>query len=105
MVALWRFVGLTYAERHPQRVTAMVHGGVTTTRRAEIDLLYRGVAPLFPAQWARFRTGVPPAERAGDLVSAYHRLLQDPDPAMHMQAAQEWHGPGGPMAWRLGDRL
>jgi len=83
-------LGLAYAERHPQRVTAMVLGSVTTTRRAEIDWLYRGVAPLFPAQWARFRAGVPPAERDGDLVAAYHRLLQDLDPAIHMQAAQDW---------------
>jgi proline iminopeptidase len=83
-------LGLAYAERYPQRVTAMVLGGVATTRRAEIDWLYRGVAPLFPAQWARFRAGVPPAERDGDLVAAYYRLLQDPNPAIHMQAAQDW---------------
>jgi proline iminopeptidase len=83
-------LGLAYAERYPHRVTAIVLGGVTTTRRTEIDWLYRGVAPLFPAQWARFRAGVPPAQRAGDLVAAYHRLLQDPDPAIHMQAAREW---------------
>jgi proline iminopeptidase len=68
----------------------MVLGSVTTTRRAEIDWLYRGVAPLFPAQWARFRAGVPPAERDGDLVAAYYRLLQDPDPAMHTKAVQDW---------------
>ena len=83
-------LGLAYAERNPQRVTEMVLVGVTTTRRAEIDWLYRGVAPLFPAQWARFRAGVPPAERDGDLVAAYHRLLQDPDPAIHMKAAKDW---------------
>ena len=68
----------------------MVLGGVTTTRRSEIDWLYRAVAPLFPAQWARCRAGVLPADRDGDLVAAYHRLLQDPDPAMHMQAAKAW---------------
>ena len=83
-------LGLAYAERNPQRVTEIVLVGVTTTRRSEIDWLYRAVAPLFPAQWARFRAGVPPAERDGDLVAAYHRLLQDPDPAMHMKAAKDW---------------
>src|SRR2546428_11063102 len=77
-------LGLAYAERHPQRVTAIVLGGVTTTRRAEIDSLYRGVAPLFPAQWARLRAGFPPAERDGDLVAAYHRLLPGSDPGIHM---------------------
>ncbi len=83
-------LGLAYAERNPQRVTEIVLAGVTTTRRSEIDWLYRGVAPLFPAQWARFRAGVPTAERDGDLVSAYHRLLQDPNPAIHMKAAKDW---------------
>jgi proline iminopeptidase len=83
-------LGLAYAERYPHRVTEIVLGGVTTTRRTEIDWLYRGVAPLFPAQWARFRAGVPAAERDGDLVAAYHRLLQDPDPVIHLQAAKEW---------------
>jgi proline iminopeptidase len=83
-------LGLAYAERHPHRVTAMVLVGVTTTRRAEIDWLYRGVAPLVPAQWARFRAGVPPAEREGDRVAAYYRLLRAPDPAMHRRAAKDW---------------
>lgn len=83
-------LALAYAERNPQRVTEIVLLGVTTTRRSEIDWLYRGVAPLFPAQWARFRAGVPPAERDGDLVQAYHRLLQDPDPAVRMRAARDW---------------
>jgi proline iminopeptidase len=83
-------LGLAYAQRHPQRVTEIVLVSVTTTRRAEIDWLYRGVAPLFPVEWARFRAGVPPAERDGDLVAAYHRLLQEPDPAIHMKAAKDW---------------
>ena len=60
------------------------------TRRSEIDWLYRGVAPLFPEQWARFRAGVPPGERDGNLVEAYHRLLQNPDPAVHLKAAKDW---------------
>jgi proline iminopeptidase len=83
-------LGLAYAERYPHRVTEIVLAGVTMTRRSEIDWLYRGVAPLFPEQWARFRAGVPPAERDGDLVEAYHRLLQNPDPAIHMKAARDW---------------
>lgn len=83
-------LALAYAQRHPQQVSAIVLAGVTTTRRSEIDWLYRGVAPLFPAAWERFRQGVPPAERDGDLVAAYYRLLQNPEPAVHMPAAQAW---------------
>ena len=84
-------LGLAYAERYPQRVTEMVLSGVTMTRRSEIDWLYRGVAPLFPAQWNRLRSGVPVSERDEDLVEAYHRLLQDPDPAVHRKAAADWY--------------
>jgi proline iminopeptidase len=71
---------LAYAERHPGRVSEIVIPGVTLTRRADIDWLYRGVGRFFPAEWERFRAGVPPAERNGDLLAAYLRLLEDPDP-------------------------
>jgi proline iminopeptidase len=81
-------LALAYAERHPHRVTEMVLGDVTVTRRSEINWLYRGVAPLFPEEYECFRSGVPSAERDGDLVEAYHRLLQNPDPAIHVKAAQ-----------------
>ena len=33
---------LAYAQRHPQRVSEIVIAGVTTSRRSEIDWLYRG---------------------------------------------------------------
>ena len=88
-------LALAYAERHPDRVRALVLAGVGTTRRAEIDWLYRGSAALFPVAFARFRAGVPAAERDGDLVAAYHRLLQAPDPAVRARAADEWS------AWEL----
>jgi len=84
-------LGLAYAERHPERVSALVLVGVTMTRQAEIDWLYRGLAPLFPEEWAKFRAGVPEPERDGDLVAAYRRLLDDPDPAVSAKAAQDWH--------------
>jgi len=84
-------LALTSAERFPRRVTALVLVGVTMTRPSEIDWLYRGLAPLFPAQWAAFRAGVPESERDGDLVEAYYRLLHDPDPAVRTKAAQDFH--------------
>jgi proline iminopeptidase len=83
-------LGLAYAERQPGRVSELVLVGVTAGRRSEIDWLYRGVAPLFPEQWARFRDGVPAGERDGDLVEAYHRLLEAPDPSVRARAAKDW---------------
>ena len=83
-------LALAYAQRHPELVTEIVLVGVTTTRKRDIDWLYRGVCCLFPEQWARFQAGVPAAERDGDLVEAYHRLLMNPDPAIHGPAAASW---------------
>ncbi len=81
---------LAYAERHPHRVSEIVISGVTTTRRSEIDWLYRGVARFFPEEWGRFRADVPETEREGDLVAAYARRMEDPDPLVRAQAAKTW---------------
>jgi proline iminopeptidase len=83
-------LALAYSERHPERVTGIVLNAVTTTRRSEIDWLYRGVGRFFPGEWERFRTGVPEAERDGDLVAAYARLMAHPERAVRDQAALDW---------------
>jgi proline iminopeptidase len=82
-------LALAYAERYPPRVTEIVLASVTMTRPADIRWLYHGVGRFFPEQWARFRDGVPPEER-GDLVAAYWRLLDDPQPAVREKAARDW---------------
>ena len=81
---------LAYAERYPERVSEIVISGVTTTRRAEIDWLYRGVGRFFPEQWERFAAGVPGTPRDGDIVAAYARLAGDPDPAVREKATTDW---------------
>ncbi|QNP66717.1 prolyl aminopeptidase [Streptomyces genisteinicus] len=81
---------LAYAQRHPDRVAGIVVNGVTTTRRSEIDWLYRGVGRFFPEQWHRFRAGVPEAAGPGDVVAAYARRMESPDPAVREQAAADW---------------
>ena len=81
---------LAYAERHPQRVSGIVIPGVTTSRRSEIDWLYRGVGRFFPEEWERFRAGVPEAERGGDLLAAYAQLMESPHAAVRDEAATDW---------------
>jgi proline iminopeptidase len=83
-------LALAYAERHPDAVSALVLFSVATTTRRDVAWLTRDVGRLFPAEWERFRAGVPAAERDGDLAAAYNRLLLDPDPAIHEQAARDW---------------
>jgi proline iminopeptidase len=83
-------LALAYAEQNPRRVTDVVLASVTMTRPADIHWLYHGVGRFFPREWARFRDGVPASERDGDLVPAYYRLLNDPDPAVRDKAARDW---------------
>lgn len=83
-------LALAYAETHPDRVTELVLRGIFTLRRKELDWYYQsGAGYLFPDRWERFLAPVPVEER-GDLMSAYHRLLHDPDPEVHGPAAIAW---------------
>jgi len=83
-------LALAYAQRHPCRVTELVLFSVATTTPREVAWVTRDCGRFFPAQWRRFRDGVPPAERDGDLVDAYGRLLEDPDPVVRARAARDW---------------
>jgi proline iminopeptidase len=83
-------LSLAYAEQNPKRVSEIVLLAVTTGRHSEIDWLYYGVRRFFPEAWERFRNGVPPEDRNGDLLAAYTRLVGDPDPEVRLRAARDW---------------
>jgi proline iminopeptidase len=83
-------LGLVYAEAHPQRVSEIVMMGLATGRRAETDLLTRGLGRIFPVAWAAFRDHLPEQDRDGDLAAGYAKLLASPDPAVHQAAADAW---------------
>jgi proline iminopeptidase len=80
---------LAYAQRHPDRVSGIILVGVTMTRPREIDWLYHGLRLLLPIEWERFRSAVP-AQQDDNLVEAYRRLMEHPDPMVREQAARDW---------------
>jgi proline iminopeptidase len=83
-------LALVYAERYPDRVSEIMLSAISTTRRSEIDWLYRGVARFFPEEWQRFRDGAALADPDGDLPAAYARLMEDPDQLVRSSAAASW---------------
>jgi proline iminopeptidase len=71
-------------------VTELVLRGIFTLRRSELEWFYEGAAgQIFPDVWEQYEAQVPEAER-GSFIRAYHRLLNDPDPAVHVPAAVAW---------------
>jgi proline iminopeptidase len=85
-------LALAYAQRHPDRVTAMVLAAVTAGTRRETDWITRDMRRVFPREWDAYAAEVPESERDGDLCVAYARLLASPDPAVTARAAEQWCG-------------
>jgi len=83
-------LAITYAQRHPQHVQAVVVGAVSTGTRADIDWLTVHAGRFFPAEWHAFTAHIPAELRHLRIVEAYHRLLMNPDPAVHEAAAAAW---------------
>ncbi|MFF8918917.1 prolyl aminopeptidase [Streptomyces sp. NPDC015032] len=83
---------LAYAEQHPERVSEIVIAAVTTTRRSEIDWLYRGAGQIFPEAWELFRAGVPEAgsDSTPDVLAAYARRMESPDAEVREKATADW---------------
>jgi proline iminopeptidase len=83
-------LALAYAQRHPERVTALVLAAVTAGRRLETDWITRDMRRVFPREWEAYAAGVPESERDGDLSAAYGRLLASPQATVTEEAALRW---------------
>jgi proline iminopeptidase len=83
-------LGLAYAQKHPERVTALVISHASVCRWEDIHWLYHGVGRYFPEAWERFRRGAGEAGDDGDLIEAYRALLAHPDAAVRERAARDW---------------
>jgi proline iminopeptidase len=85
-------LSLAYAQRHPERVSQMILMAIFGGRRRDIDWLYREAGRFYPQEWARFAAGAgAPAD--GDILGAYARLVEDPDPAVRGRLAHETRVP------------
>jgi proline iminopeptidase len=82
-------LALAYAQAHPDRCLGLILRGIFLMRRSEIDWFLNGMGTVFPEAHAAFAGHVPEAER-GDLLEAYWRRLDSPDPARRIAAARAW---------------
>ena len=56
-------LGITYAQRHPERVGALVLAAVSTDTADDVDWLTVHAGRFFPQQWQQFRDHIPPQLR------------------------------------------
>lgn len=82
-------LGLAYAQAHPDRCLGLILRGIFLMRRSEIDWFLNDMGRIFPEAWAQFTGHIPENER-GDLLEAYWRRLDSPDPTIRMAAARAW---------------
>ena len=81
------FLSLAYAQAHPDRCLGLRVHGVFLGSPDEVRWWFHGIGRLFPEAFAEFEAHVPEAER-GDLLAAFHARLTDPDPEVHLAAAE-----------------
>jgi proline iminopeptidase len=83
-------LSLAYAQTHPGRVTELVLRGIFTLRPFELRWFYQeGASLVYPDLWESYLAPIPEDERH-DLIAAFHRRLNDPDPAVRLPAARAW---------------
>lgn len=82
-------LALAYGGAHPDRCLGFVLRGIFLCRGEEIRWFLYGMRQVFPEVWTRFAGHLPESER-GDLLAAYRRRLEHPDPAVHLPAARTW---------------
>lgn len=83
-------LALAYAQRHAERVRALVLRGIFLCRPKEIGWFYQeGASAIFPDVWEEYVKVIPKDER-NDMLSAYHRRLTSDDEAVRLEAARAW---------------
>ncbi|WP_067183153.1 prolyl aminopeptidase [Microtetraspora niveoalba] len=83
-------LSLAYAQSHPDRVSELVLRGVFTLRPSELRWFYQeGASMVYPDLWESYVAPIPEDER-DDLIAAFHRRVNDPDPAVRISAARAW---------------
>jgi proline iminopeptidase len=82
-------LSLAYAEQHPERVSEIILAAIFGGRRTDIEWIYRAAGRFYPQEWEQFRAGAG-VPRDGDILGAYARLTEDPDPAVREKATIDW---------------
>ncbi len=82
-------LALAYGVTHPDHCRGFALRGIFLGRKSEVDWFLYGMQQVFPESWRRF-SGHLPEDQRDDILTAYHKLLLDPEPEVHRPAAEIW---------------
>ncbi len=82
-------LAIAYAEKYPERCLSLTMRGICLMQKREVDWFLYGIRNIFPEAWDKFANIAPPEERH-DLLSAYIKLFNNPNPSLRMQAIRSW---------------
>ncbi|KAI9144379.1 prolyl aminopeptidase serine peptidase [Paraphysoderma sedebokerense] len=84
-------LSLSYAQRYPSTVKALILRGIFTTRRSELVWLYEegGASQIYPDAWDNYVAPIPVEERH-DMMNAYYKRLTGTDEAEKLKCAKAW---------------
>jgi len=83
-------LSLAYAQKHPDRVKALILRGIFLLRRAELQFFYQeGTNWMFTDAYERYKSVIPEVEQC-NLISAFHRRLTGNDEEEKLKCATAW---------------
>lgn len=83
-------LALAYAEKHPERVKALILRGIFLLRPSELAFFYQeGASWIFPDAFDKFVEPIPEVERH-NLIAAYHRRLTGTNEEEKLRCARAW---------------
>lgn len=80
-------LALAYAQTYPARVAGLILRGVFLATRAELEWYLDGLGHFVPEAWQALTGG-----SSEGVTARYHSLVNHPDQAVAIQAAQRWVG-------------
>jgi proline iminopeptidase len=80
-------LAMLYGQAHPEKCLGFILRGIFLARKQDVHHVIYGMGKVFPEAYEPFVEYIPETER-GDLLSAYHRRIMDPDPGVHLPAAK-----------------
>ena len=82
-------LALAYGIKHSTQCKGFILRGIFLGDTNELDWFLNGIRNIYPEPWRQFTLFLSEAEQS-NIIDSYYRRLINPDPSIHMLAAEAW---------------